>query len=276
MIKVIFMAAIVGSMNFPSAIAQEQYRKIYLEPCKENQQTWLPLYDNFKTYFCVDSSRIWDSKTYSKIEKDFSDYLPKKDPQRECGRWVISFRYWIISIPNLTFMSISSGNCIDSHPYDIAYDTDKDTLFILNYMAREQIDKLIPPSQYELSQETQILDYCRLYVLLDNPVANIRFISSIEELLMDAVYSEPHFYSLDTVKQYENVNLGLPAINGLTQDTLWGSPSLLANDTAEVSFYMAKNDDLVKVYMILTKNDIIKYDENIFSKTLDWRGFRSR
>ncbi|HBC47609.1 MAG TPA: hypothetical protein DEO84_02805 [candidate division Zixibacteria bacterium] len=277
MIKVIFMAAIVGLTNFSSGFAQEQYRKFYLEPCKENQQSWLPLYDNLKTYFCVDSSGVLDSIPYLQIERNFSNYLPKEDPLHECADWVIPFRYWITSIPNLIFMSISSSSCIDSNPYDIVYDSVNDTLYVLNYFSEGQVAELIPPSRFTLSTETLILDYCRLFALMSNPVANNRFISSIEEILMMAEYSAPMYYNLEALKQYENIKLEMPKISGMTLDTLqYGGIKLRDYAKVEVSFNMARNDEIVRICMNFTKGNIIGYDEKILVKILDWHGFRLR
>jgi hypothetical protein len=231
--------------------------------------SWPFLLNNLETYFFVEYSKKADSNLYPTVIEKFSVAVAKLDSKYRDRKWSIGHQFWLKSMPHLIFLEASDNRAIDAPPFDIVFDKRKDSLYLLNYMTKEQVAELIPPSEFALFLTPSILDYCRLFALLKNPASSIRFLSCIDELLLGAIYWQPQLYDLDNVREFDTGEIEMPSIKGMARKPIEGL-LFTAKDTIDISFYMAKNDELVNVKMRFSRNSIIDYKERVTGKTLDW------
>lgn len=269
---IICLSAVVA-MSSEVLVAQSVPHIFNLESNTDHKVSWPYLLNNLQTYFRVEIGEAIDPKLSSLIEKRFSKVVASIDSKYKDREWTISHQYWLKSIPDILFFEVSDSKIIDSAPFDIAYNQANDSLYLLNYMTKEQIGTMIPPAEFSLSITPQILDYCRLFTLLKYPAASVRFVSSIEEIQMEAIYAQPGFYDLDNVKQGEMIKIDIPSIKGLTKLPVEGS-TFLAEDTVDVSFYMARDNQIVMVKMALSKTDVLSYETHVVSKTINWHAIK--
>ena len=250
-------------------LGQKAIAPINLESRKKHEVSWPFIFNNLQACF-DDVSKLekMDPKFYSMINNKFAKAIAAKDSEYKDSQWSISHEYWLKSIPDLIFLEASDNDRVDGAPFDIAYDQSTDSLYLLNYITPEQINRIISPSKFSLWFDAQILDYCRLFTIIKYPAATIRFISSIQEILLEAVYANQGFYDLEQVKPADTTKLDIPSIKGMSKLTEYGA-QFSAKDTIEVSFYMARNDQIIKVQMTMSKKNVLNYKASLISKTID-------
>ncbi|UCE65711.1 MAG: hypothetical protein JSU85_12740 [Candidatus Zixiibacteriota bacterium] len=87
----------------------------------------------------------------------------------------------------------------------------------------------------------------------------IKFISSINEVLLDAVYSETFMYDLEDVKEFQKIKVKLPSIKR-------------EKETIEVSYFIAKDKDIIETKVILRGKKIVSYNEKHIGTVCSWYG----
>ena len=263
LVRPLFYAVIIYFVAIVSANGQSLNTLRELGQCSEKDIGSLPLYYNLLTKYCVTTYQVSDSSSERYFKQKIGEMMSSKDQKYKDVAWQIREAYSISDYKDIFFFSISRPiHNVDPPPeilFDVAFNQTQSRMYLLNGISIDDIDQLFSTEELSLNTDSQILHFCWLSTLLRHPAFNIRFISSIEELLTEAISTEPVFFNLENVIQYEKIKIEMP--------------SIIKNEgIIKATFTMALEDEIREVSISIKNNKIIDYRDNKIAETLEWYG----
>jgi hypothetical protein len=235
----------------------------------------LQSYFTFREYFCINERQFSDSVELDNLEKRIGNEVFAGDSAYQNARFKVFYAYSLAKLDDVIFLNVYDP-VIQHYGFSITlvYNSKFNKTYLLGNMTNNDINKLLDGYLKDDTLDYKIIDYCRLFAILHYPGEPIRFISSIEEILLEAVYTDPILFSLgkdstaksrgsfpENVNQWNNVKIGLPTIEK-------------SNSGIMVSFYMAKTDKIYKITMKIMNGEVIEFKEDFITATLGWYGKR--
>jgi hypothetical protein len=238
------------------------------------------LFHNLAQFKCMFKVRFPDSTEDSKIEAEAGKAIASRlSGFEEVDKWWIWAAYSMKEYRNIIFLMVPHPRILD-HRYTVAWNRSLNKYYLLGTNDIETYNSLLSSENFNLYSDFQFLKFCWLITSLRNPSSNIRFISSIKEVLVEAIFTYPIFNDLSQISHVKEDIVKLPSVDRTWQEGPFDPRKLRAMvpdvDTVKVKFFMAKDSDIVNVIMTMSGQKVIKYEEDKVGETIDWYSNRLR
>jgi hypothetical protein len=211
---------------------------------------------NLRSEFCTLYGTFTDSSEMKSTWKDISRILIQKDSSLIPDKPQVGPILAINDIPEIIFFILTYQNFPGS-PLCVAYNKIKNKYYLLDNIDTESLSDLLSTAKSTPKTYREIIEYCRLLTILRYPGYSLKFISSINELIMTALMRQVSTMDIERAKTYENVKIDIPMV---TQN----------NNIIEVKFVFAKNKDIIQAYAKIKGKELIDYKETIIGEMYDW------
>jgi hypothetical protein len=234
------------------------------------------LFYNLMPFECMLWGELPDSNQIYAMAAEAGNVIGKAIPSYEnISKWTIWALYCMEQHKDIQFLMIPNPHNPDQR-FTVARNKVQNRYYLLGGKDVDMINNLLGSEEFYLYSDRAILAYCWLITSLRNPSSNIRFISSIKEILVEAIFIDPIIHDLSKVSKYKNDVVELPTIKRSwrkgTYDPLEAKKMEIGIDTVSVEFFMAKDTDIVEVHISLSGPKIIDYEEIKVTKTTNWYG----
>jgi hypothetical protein len=236
------------------------------------------LFYNLSQFMCMSKAVLQDSAELSIIAAEAGQAIASEvEDFKDVRKWGIWAEYAMQSHRNIVFLLIPNPSIPDFR-YTVAWNRSQNKYYVLGAADPETFNSLLSSEEFVLFSDYQYLEFCWLITSLRNPHSNIRFISSIKEILVEAAFTNSMFRDLSQVSDVEEDIVKIPSIDRSWYNGPFDSRKLREMvpgvDTARVEFYMAKEEDIVEVRITLSGQKVVKYEEEKVGETIDWFGRR--
>ena len=242
---------LIGLLFFPfSTYAQNSQSEEdrILKIIEEKYSGSTRLTKSLKMYFKLDSVCNYSELNIVHIASRIIDLAANEFKIDEEMVWEVTAVNKIEIFKNIYLISIWHSKYPDDH-IESFYDRSNDQIYILPLGNYNDMNDLISNADLKLNTDFEILRFCRLVTLLNHPSSFVIFISSINELIMEAVYQPLAFYSLRDSMNFSDIKVGLPSI-------------IRDGELIRVNFYIARDEDLLKVKISIIEKKIMAYSED--------------
>lgn len=234
------------------------------------------IFHNLSEFECVIRCHIPDSTEKEKITAKINNFIHEEN--REFGRissdalWYI---YSLVDYENLIFFEIANPKYV-GYTFSLGYNLERDKFYFFNRI--ENIEEFLKTEDFRVRSDGQILKYCWMVTALYHNDKPVKFLTSIKELILDAIILNQGFINLVEAKGYDTIEIETPAIGknwdyDSNRDDLmeyYFHKMIPGVDTADVSFYIAYGTKIIKVNMSLSDRKITNFEEEFIGNTLKW------
>ena len=237
------------------------------------------LFFTLREYYCINERIAEDSAEIQVLEARIGEEVFPNDEKYRKAEYRIWYAYSIAGLDSVIFLI--APDPVRAHYgflMDFIYSIKEDKLYFIWNLDKDKVNTIIGPLSARVGPnyifDSDILKYCRFCSILVNGPVPIRFISSIEELLLEAVFydeaifhldpdsnSQMHFFPDSDVNKWNNIRLGLPTIQR-------------SGDKIDVAYFMAKFDKIYKINLTIKNLIVVDYKQEEIDKTLKWYGDR--
>lgn len=220
------------------------------------------LVQNFNEFFCVKGYEPSDSAKTSLRTDSLGAMVLDRFPDYFKG-FTIDYIYSIHEHDNMIFIAVRSTSDPEGGYFNFALNKKQNQYYLLNSIEPSSIEKLL---EDELAAsdtlDGQILLYCYLFSMIKNSIYRFEPVSSINEIMVNTVLSNPYLYNLYRVEGYEITKVSMPQIQ--KTDSL----TYVEFNAAERTQWVSK---LLKINMTFKNNNVIDYKQSELSDLPDWR-----
>ena len=220
------------------------------------------LIQNFNEFFCVKGYEPNDSAKTSLRTDSLGAMVLDRFPDYFKG-FAIDYIYSIHDHDNLIFIGLSSTSDPNGGYFNIALNKRQNQYYLLNFIEPSSVANLLEdelaPSD---TLDGQILLYCYLFSILQNSIYRFKPISSVNEIIVNTVISNPYLYNFYRAEGYENIEVSRPNIQ--KTDSL----TYVEFNAAKRSNWISK---LLKINFTLKNNRVLDYKQSELSDLPDWR-----
>jgi hypothetical protein len=213
---------------------------------------------NIGREFCLYESKLQPEGTDSNIVKNIVDYIRDKVPALRTSDLIAESVYFIPELKDVYYFHIVDEEYWHNR-LDVLFNKRSGETFILQAMTIEELNTLLGDHELNDAADYDLLRHCRLITLLLYPHVPIRFVSSMNEVYMVAVYRPFSMFNLEDAKYTPGITIELPRIE--------------RNEvTVTVSFTIMKGAKLVRLSMIFERLRLKKVNEAEIGEFRDWLG----
>jgi hypothetical protein len=236
----------------------------------------LPTFFTLREYYCINERLFPDSTGLRKFESKIGKEVFPDDSLYRKATYHIYYAYSIARLDNIIFLS-AYDPVMQHYGFSLSliYSSKDDKIYSLENLSDTAINNLLDGYLPEKPLDNEVLDYCRLFTILHLGGGSIRFISSIKEILMEAIYWDPIMFTLsnDSTKTDDFVREYVNRWNTVTLEL----PTIKKNENEiEVSFYLVQANKISKITMTIDNSIVINFQKEFITNTLDWYGKRPR
>jgi len=253
-IAVLFSFTILETA-WPQFIATKQY-----EPrlgrtasiCEE-------LKSNLTRYFRVEKCEFADSLIRQEFTDTIGAMITTLDSTYKGLRWQIRSAYSLYDDHKIVLITVNDPNYIHFST-KWAYNVPQKKFYLLGAISNDDLNSLFATEQFSMSNDGGLLKYCQLITLLKHPNTNVMFIADIKQLLLESITERFSGYDINEAAQYTDIKLDLPTINK-------------SSDGTESSYFVANQDDILRVDIRLKGQTILDYKETKIAQVPHWYGY---
>jgi hypothetical protein len=211
---------------------------------------------NLRSEFCTLYGTFADSSEMESTWKDISHDLLPRDSSLMLDKPQIGPILAIKDMPEIIYFMLTFRD-LPGSPLCAAYNRIQNRYYLLNDIDTKSLSDLLCTIKSTPKTYREIIEYCRLLTIIRYPGYSLKFLSSINELLMTALMRRVSTMDLERARTYEDIKIDIPMV---TQN----------NNIIEVKYAFAKNKDIIQAYVKLKGNEVIDYKETIIGEMYDW------
>jgi hypothetical protein len=234
------------------------------------------IFHSLSEFECVIRCHIPDSTEKMKMVEKINNFIYEEDKEfGSISPKAIWYIYELVDYEKLVFLEIANPRNM-GYTFSLGYNLERDKFYFFNKI--EDIQRFLDSEDFRIFSDWQILKYCWIVTALYHNDKPVKFLTSIKELILDAVINRQMFNNLEGVKGYDTLKIELPSIEknwdaSRNRDDLleyYAHKMIPGVDTVNVSFYIAYGTEIFKVNMSLSGRNITYYKEEFIGNTLKW------
>lgn len=217
---------------------------------------------NLDSYFAVTRWEKIDSTAQENIAASVDSIINTIHPEYPRLKLKPKYAFTLLGIKNIIFFIIPNPQTYGFNlPY--AYNCVLNKYYYLPKASMNEINELLSTEIIPCTTDSQILRYGQLTTILMNSTSKVYFIADINEVLLKAATNRTSYYSLDSLKQFENIRVKLPSISR-------------TNAEIEITYFAIIHETIKKIILKMKNKIVFAYEENNIANIPHWHGFDPR
>jgi hypothetical protein len=176
--------------------------------------------------------------------------------------WNIESIYTIYKFKNIIFFDVPDRR-FNHMVLKIAYNIKQDRFYLLNTIKIPELNEMLADLDFYIGSDSRLLRFCIFVSILYKPSNFKLFLTDAKDLYRESMLFAGSGIDLDGANSRLNFKVDLPIIkrNG---------------ENAEVTFYMAFHEKIMKIKMKLEGHRITQFEEELIGNVILWYGIDFR